>query len=57
VGIANLSLFGAAEGEETLVVTFEQDYKSSNLSNRTLKRQYWTRQGGRWRILFETVVS
>jgi murein L,D-transpeptidase YafK len=57
VGVANLSLFGLAEGEETLVVTFEQDYRSSNLSNRTLKRQYWTREGGRWRILFETVVS
>ena len=57
VGIANLSLFGLAEGEDTLVVTFEQDYKSSNLANRTLKRQYWSREGGRWRILFETVVS
>lgn len=57
VGVANLSLFGLAEGEETLVVTFEQDYRSSNLANRTLKRQYWTREAGRWRIRFETVVS
>ena len=57
VGVANLSLFGLAEGEDTLVVTFEQDYKSSNLANRTQKRQYWSRESGRWRILFETVVS
>jgi murein L,D-transpeptidase YafK len=57
VGVANVSLFGLAEGEDTLVVTFEQDYKSSNLANRTHKRQYWSREGGRWRILFETVVS
>ena len=57
VAVANVSLFGLAEGEDTLVVTFEQDYKSSNLANRTLKRQYWSREGGRWRILFETVVS
>jgi murein L,D-transpeptidase YafK len=57
VGVANMSLYGLAEGENTLVVTFEQDYKSSNLANRTRKRQYWSREGGRWRILFETVVS
>ncbi len=57
VGVSNVSLFGLAEGEDTLVVTFEQDYRSSNLANRTQKRQYWTREGGRWRILFETVVS
>jgi hypothetical protein len=55
--LANVSLFGLAEGEDTLVVTFEQDCKSSNLANRTHKRQYWTREGGRWRILFKTVVS
>ena len=35
--------------EETVVVTFTQDYRSSNLSNRTVKRQYWAREGGRWR--------
>lgn len=57
VGVANLSVFGHAEGEETIVVTFDQDYRSSNLANRTVKRQYWTREGDRWRIRFETVVS
>jgi len=57
VGVANLSLFGLSEPADTLVVTFEQDYRSSNLANRTHKRQYWTREGGRWRIVFETVVS
>ncbi len=57
VGVSNLSLFGLAEGEDALVVTFEQDYRSSNLSNRTVKRQYWSREGGRWRVVFETVIS
>ncbi len=57
VGVSNLSLLGLAEGEDALVVTFEQDYRSSNLSNRTLKRQYWSREGGRWRVVFETVLS
>ena len=41
---------------EQVVVTFAQDYRSSNLANRTVKRQYWSREKGRWRIIFETVV-
>jgi hypothetical protein len=36
-----------------VVVTFEQDYRSSNLSNTMFKRQYWQKQDGRWRILYE----
>ena len=40
-----------------VVVTFAQDYRSSNLSNRTVKRQYWSRDQGRWRVIFETVIS
>jgi len=41
-------------GEDSLAVaTFEQDYASSNLSNRMKKRQYWIKEDGRWRILFE----
>ena len=42
--------------DELLVVTFVQDYRSSNLSNRTVKRQYWSREKGLWRVVFETVV-
>lgn len=57
VAIENVSLMGGAENENTLVVTFEQDYRSSNLSNRTVKRQYWSREGGRWRVRYENVVS
>ena len=41
-------------GEGSLAVaTFDQDYASSNLSNRMKKRQYWIREDGRWRILYE----
>ena len=41
-------------GENSLAVaTFDQDYASSNLSNRMRKRQYWIKEDGRWRILFE----
>lgn len=34
-------------------VTFEQDYKSNNLANRMLKRQYWKRENGVWKIIYE----
>jgi murein L,D-transpeptidase YafK len=57
IGVANMSLFGYPDGEDLIVVTFEQDYRSSNLSNRTTKRQYWARESGRWRVVFETVIS
>jgi murein L,D-transpeptidase YafK len=39
--------------EKFVVVNFEQDYRSSNLSNVMRKRQYWIRDDGRWRILYE----
>ena len=35
------------------VITFRQDYSSSNFSNRTRKQQYWMKNGGRWHILYE----
>ena len=56
VGVANLSLFNVSGDEDLVVVTFDQDYRSNNLSNRTTKRQYWAREGGRWRVVFETIV-
>jgi len=39
--------------EEIAVTTFEQDYGSSNLSNRIKKRQYWIKEGDKWRIVYE----
>ena len=39
--------------ESFVVVSFDQDYRSSNLSNVMRKRQYWIKDDGRWRILYE----
>ncbi len=39
--------------ENFVVVNFDQDYRSSNLSNVMRKRQYWIKEDGRWRILYE----
>ena len=40
-----------------MMVTFEQDYRSNNLSHRAMKRQFWVREGNAWRIVHEAVVS
>jgi len=39
--------------DDLAVVTFNQDYSSSNYSKRMRKRQYWIKNGGTWRILSE----
>ncbi|MEX0959877.1 MAG: L,D-transpeptidase family protein [Burkholderiales bacterium] len=54
VGVDELSMM-LYPGEENLaVVTFKQDYASSNLSNTMKKRQYWIRENdNRWRIVYE----
>ncbi len=56
VGVSDLSILGDPDGEDLLVVTFTQDYRSSNLQNRTVKRQYWLHDQGHWRVVFETVL-
>ena len=56
VGVDDLSLFAYPGSADLIQVSFSQDYRSNNLSNRTQKRQYWIREDGRWRILHEAVV-
>jgi murein L,D-transpeptidase YafK len=57
VGVSQLSVFSYPGNGPMIMVTFEQDYRSNNLSNRTLKRQYWVREAERWRIVHESVAS
>lgn len=49
----NISMFRNPGKEDYVVVTFEQDYRSSNLSNLMKKRQYWIKEDGRWKIIHE----
>ncbi len=53
VATHNISMFRNPGKDEYVVVTFEQDYQSSNLSNRMQKRQYWIKEDGRWKIVHE----
>lgn len=53
VKVSNVSIFTYPDQPNMAVVNFEQDYSSSNLSNRMKKRQYWIRQNNRWQIIYE----
>jgi len=53
VKVDNLSVFRNPGKEEVVVVTFDQDYRSNNLDNQMKKRQYWLREDGKWKIIYE----
>ncbi len=54
VGLSKVSLMLYPERPDFALVSFVQDYQSSNLSDRTVKRQFWSRENGRWKIIHET---
>lgn len=49
----NISMFRNPGKDDYVVVTFEQDYRSNNLNNDMKKRQYWIKEDGRWKIVYE----
>ena len=53
VGISDVSVILYPGNESLAVVSFNQDYASSNLINTMQKRQYWIRENDRWKILYE----
>jgi len=53
VGISDISIILYPGDSSLAVVSFKQDYASSNLVNSMQKRQYWVREGDRWKILYE----
>lgn len=53
IAAGNVSMFRNPGKEEYVVVTFEQDYRSNNVNNAMMKRQYWIKEDGRWKIVFE----
>jgi len=53
VGVSKVAMFRYPREGDFVVVTFDQDYRSSGLANRMSKRQYWIREDGRWKILYE----
>ena len=53
VKVENVSMFFYPGAADLAVVTFDQNYASSNLTNQMAKRQYWINEKGVWRILYE----
>lgn len=53
VQLSNVSMFRNPGKDDLVVVTFEQNYQSNNLSNKMKKSQYWIREDGTWKIIFE----
>lgn len=53
LSLSDFSMFRNPGKDELVVVTFNQDYRSNNLSNAMKKRQYWAKEGGKWRIIYE----
>jgi len=53
VGLTAVSMFRNPGKDDFVVVSFEQGYRSSNLSNSMRKRQYWMKEGARWKIIYE----
>ncbi len=40
-----------------MMVTFDQNYQSNNVSRQMKKRQYWQLENGQWKIIYEAAVS
>lgn len=57
VGLSNVSVLRSAGQDAVIEVTFDQDYRSSNLSQRARKRQYWVEEDGRWKIAYENTLG
>lgn len=53
VAIRNISMLRYPGKNDMVVVTFDQEYHSNNLSNNIKKKQYWIREAAGWRIIFE----
>lgn len=53
VNLSRVSVFRYPGQDNMAVVTFQQDYRSNNLSNQMRKRQYWLQEDGHWKIVYE----
>lgn len=53
VKLSQVSMLRYPGKDDMVVVTFLQDYRSSNMNSQVSKRQYWKREQGRWKIIYE----
>lgn len=55
--LGSVSVLRSPGAPPAMVVTFDQDYRSSSTSQRSRKRQYWIREEGRWKIAYEAQLK
>ena len=53
VELKDISMFRNPGKDDFVEVTFEQNYSSNNLNNVAQKRQYWVKEDGQWKIIYE----
>lgn len=53
VTLGNRSIFRNPGKEQMVVVSFDQDLRSNGISSQTRKSQYWIREDGTWKIIYE----
>ena len=53
VNLGRVTMLRYPRERDVVVVTFDQDYRSDGLSNAMKKRQYWAKEAGRWKIIYE----
>lgn len=56
VFVDKVIMFGYLGKDDMVVVIFCQDYKSNNFNNMMMKCQYWKKEDGCWKIVYEGVV-
>ena len=57
VKLDNVSIYGYPGDGNLVVVSFDQDYNSSNLAGQSRKRQFWAKEASGWRIVYEGTAS
>lgn len=53
VELSRQSMFRSPGKDSVVLVTFDQQYSSNNLNDKMRKRQYWIREDGSWKIIYE----
>lgn len=56
IKLSDVTAFFYPGKEDMLVSTFTQDTRYGKFHNVIRKRQYWTKEGNRWKIIFEGVI-
>jgi murein L,D-transpeptidase YafK len=53
VKVSRVGMLRFPQERDIVVVTFDQNYRSDGLKNVMKKRQYWLKEAGRWKIIYE----